>query len=425
LVSPNETPPRYHRTVPSPDPTPERAIPEAGARPSLEMFRLILGHIGLHSAFSGMRMAAPLLALSLGYGTASIGVLMAMFAAAQIAIALPARRLVNDRGLKFCLTLCGVSAASGIGLAAAWPALPALGLGALCCGGAIGLSLITLQRHVGRAAASDAELRRGLSWVSIAPTASTFIGPLLAGALIDNAGYQAAFMALGLLPLGSLVAARLAREIPMAPAPTQAPSAPWSLLRLPHFRQLMVLNWLMSACWDLHGFMVPVIAHERGISASSIGMLMGAFALAATLSRRAVPAIASRAPDWLVLAIAVTLSGALLALYPFLESLPSMMACSFALGALLGAVQPLVMILIHKVAPEHRQVDAMALRMMMFNGSGIAMPMAYGAAGIALTASGVFHAAGVVVFLGGGLCIRAVLGLLREQKEAERAPPPA
>ena len=408
-----------------PDPTPERATPEAGARPSLEMFRLILGHIGLHSAFSGMRMATPLLALSLGYGTASIGVLMAMFAAAQIAIALPARRLVNDRGLKFCLTLCGISAASGIGLAAAWPALPALGLGALCCGGAIGLSLITLQRHVGRAAASDAELRRGLSWVSIAPTASTFIGPLLAGALIDNAGYQAAFMALGLLPLGSLVAARLAREIPMVPAPTQAPSAPWSLLRLPHFRQLMVLNWLMSACWDLHGFMVPVIAHERGISASSIGMLMGAFALAATLSRLALPAIASRAPDWLVLAIAVTLAGALVAIYPFLESLPSMMACSFALGALLGAVQPLVMILIHKVAPEHRQVDAMALRMMMFNGSGIAMPMAYGAAGIALTASGVFHAAGVVVFLGGGLCIRAVLGLLREQKEAERVPPPA
>ncbi len=410
--------------VPLPDPTPERATPEAGARPSLEMARLILGHIGLHSAFSGMRMATPLLALSLGYGTASIGVLMALFAAAQIAIAMPARRLVSDRGLKFCLTLCGVSAASGIGLAAAWPALPALGLGALCCGGAIGLSLITLQRHVGRAAASDAELRRGLSWVSIAPTVSIFIGPLLAGALIDNAGYQAAFMALGLLPLGSLVAARLARELPVVPAPAQAPSSPWSLLRLPNFRRLMLLNWLMGACWDLHGFMVPVIAHERGMSASSIGLLMGAFALAATLSRLAVPAIASRMPDWLALASAVTLAGALTALYPFLDSLPSMMACSFALGALLGAVQPLVMILIHRVAPEHRQVDAMAVRMMMFNGSGIAMPMVYGAAGLALTVSEVFHAAGVVVFLGGGLGIRAVLRLLREQKEAERALPP-
>lgn len=410
--------------VPLPDPTPERATPEAGSRPSLEMARLILGHIGLHSAFSGMRMATPLLALSLGYGTASIGVLMALFAAAQIAIAMPARRLVSDRGLKFCLTLCGVSAASGIGLAAAWPALPALGLGALCCGGAIGLSLITLQRHVGRAAASDVELRRGLSWVSIAPTVSIFIGPLLAGALIDNAGYQAAFMALGLLPLGSLVAARLARELPVAPAPAQAPSSPWSLLRMPNFRQLMLLNWLMGACWDLHGFMVPVIAHERGMSASSIGLLMGAFALAATLSRLAVPAIASRMPDWLALASAVTLAGALTALYPFLDSLPSMMACSFALGALLGAVQPLVMILIHRVAPENRQVDAMAVRMMMFNGSGIAMPMVYGAAGLALTVSGVFHAAGVVVFLGGGLGIRAVLRLLREQKEAERALPP-
>lgn len=389
------------------------------------MIRLILGHIGLHSAFSGMRMSTPLLALSLGYGTASIGVLMALFAAAQIAIAMLGRRLVTERGLKFCLTLCGISAASGIGLAAAWPTLPALGLGALCCGGAIGLSLITIQRHVGRASSSEAELRRGLSWVSIAPTVAIFIGPLLAGALIDAAGFQSAFMALALLPMGSLLAARLAREIPVAPAPPQAPTSPWSLLRIPNFRQLMLLNWLMGASWDLHGFMVPVIAHERGLSASSIGLLMGAFALAATLSRLAVPAIAARMPDWLALAGAVTLAGVLLAVYPFLQGLSSMMPCSFALGALLGAVQPLVMILIHKVAPEDRQVDGMALRMILFNGSGIAMPMVYGAAGIALTASGVFHAAGLLVFMGGGLGIRAVLALLREQKDAEGVPPTA
>jgi hypothetical protein len=40
--------------------------------------------------------------------------------------------------------------------------------------------------------------------VSIAPTVSIFIGPLIAGALIDAAGFQTAFMALGLLPLGSV-----------------------------------------------------------------------------------------------------------------------------------------------------------------------------------------------------------------------------
>lgn len=353
-------------------------------------------------------MAVPLYALNRGYGTASVGILLALFAVAQIAIALPARRLADRLGLKLPLAFCGTLSIMGTTLAALWPEVPALGLSAMCVGGAVGISLVALQRYVGRMAQSDTELRQAYSWLSVAPSVSIFIGPVLAGALIDGAGYQIAFAILGLLPLGSLWTAYRAKTMPPVPAPPGPPASPWSLWGLHEFRQLMLLNWLMNACWDLHAFMVPVLAHERGISASAIGSLMGAFALAATISRLAIASFARRISDWVMVATSVTLAGVFLGSYPLLQALPLMAVCSFVLGLLLGSVQPLVMTLIHEVAPEHRQGDAMAMRLMMVNASGIAMPVLYGSAGLLVTSTGVFHIAGLAVGVTGGFAIHAI-----------------
>ncbi|MCX8038942.1 MAG: MFS transporter, partial [Candidatus Sumerlaeia bacterium] len=42
--------------------------------------RLIAGHVFLHACMAGMRMAAPLWALSHGHSAAEVGVLLALFA---------------------------------------------------------------------------------------------------------------------------------------------------------------------------------------------------------------------------------------------------------------------------------------------------------------------------------------------------------
>src|SRR5205085_10394384 len=154
--------------------------------------------------------------------------------------------------------------------------------------------------------------------------------------------------------------------------------------------------------------MVPVLAHERGVSASRIGALLGAFALAATVSRLAVPFVARRVPEWMLVTVAVTTAGALVAGYPFLPGVPTMAACSFALGLLLGSVQPSVLTLLHTVTPSQRHGDAMAMRLIMINASGISMPLLYGTAALWISSGGVFHAVGLVVGLAGGVAIRAV-----------------
>ena len=65
-------------------------------------------------------------------------------------------------------------------------------------------------------------------------------------------------------------------------------------------RCLLLVNWLLSSCWDVHTFVVPVLGHERGFSASVIGAILGAFAIAATVVRVALPFVATRVNEWTV-----------------------------------------------------------------------------------------------------------------------------
>ncbi|MGQ2979276.1 MAG: MFS transporter, partial [Polaromonas sp.] len=225
-----------------------------------ELARLILAQVCLHACMAGTRMAAPLLALREGYSPAAVGVLLALFALTQVFLALPAGRFADRNGLKRPIGYSVVAAMLGAGLAVAFPVFPVLCLAALLTGGATGVAVISLQRHVGRAATGALQLRRVFSWLSIGPAVSNFIGPFAAGLLIDHAGaapnsttgYRAAFFLMAVLPLACWLLVRPTRELPpVIVAPGSAPASAWDLLRDPAFRKLMLVNWFLSSCWDV------------------------------------------------------------------------------------------------------------------------------------------------------------------------------
>src|SRR5690606_26408127 len=243
-----------------------------------ELARLIIGQVFIHASMAGMRMAAPLLALRDGYSPLAVGVLLALFALTQIFLALPAGRYADRHGLKRPVAWSVGAATLGAGLAVAFPMFPVLCVSALLTGGATGASVIALQRHVGRAAQGPTQLKQVFSWLSIGPAFSNFIGPFAAGLLIDHAGYRAAFLLLALLPLAAWWWIRQARELPQPQAPaTGVRTRAWDLWREPMFRRLMLVNWFLASAWDVHTFVVPVLGHERGLSASVIGTILGAF----------------------------------------------------------------------------------------------------------------------------------------------------
>jgi len=383
------------------------------APPRFFLARLIGGHICLHACMAGLRMAAPLLALKQGYSALAVGVLLALFALTQVFLALPAGRYADRHGLRRPLGYTVLAAVLGAGLAAAFPLFPVLCLSALLTGGATGAAAIALQRHVGRAARDATELKQMFSWLSIGPATSNFLGPFAAGLLIDHAGafiggqagdlsgYRTAFLLMALLPLLAWWSVRLTPELPtVAAAAAGGTRGAWDLLREPMMRRLLLVNWFLSSCWDVHTFVVPVLGHERGYSASVIGTLLGSFAVAATAVRLTMPWLAAHLREWVVISAVMLLTAVLFGLYPFMPSAWSMGVCSVLLGLVLGSVQPMIMSMLHQITPSGRHGEALGLRLMSLNGSSVLMPMLFGSIGAAVGVSVVFWTVGTLVGLG-------------------------
>ena len=374
-----------------------------------ELARLIFAQICLHACMAGTRLAAPLLALKQGYSPAAVGLLLALFALTQVFLALPAGRFADRLGLKRPIRYSVFAAVAGAGVAVAFPVFPVLCLSALLTGGATGAAVIALQRHVGRAASGPVQLRQVFSWLSIGPAFSNFLGPFAAGLLIDHAGstpnslfgYRAAFLLMAVLPLGSWFLVRSTQELrPLLVAGAGKRPKAWDLLREPMFRRLMLVNWFLSSCWDVHTFVVPVLGFERGISASVIGSILGAFALAAAAVRLLMPLVAANLKEWKVLTGAMLATALLFGIYPVLRSALGMGFCSVLLGLALGTVQPMIMSMLHQITPEARHGEALGLRLMAINASSVVMPIFFGSAGAIGGVAVVFWATGAVVGLG-------------------------
>lgn len=406
---------------PGPPPAPDR-VPEGGvsAQRSLLVW-LIVGQLALHSAMAGQRMAAPLQALQAGHSAWAVGALLALFAALPVLTALPAGRLVDRQGyhrpqrLAAALTLLGAACA----LAGSWlpPAgqFVLAGLGACAAGAGTNLGVIVVQRSVGRLAADGTERLRLFSWLGMAFSAANVVGPVSAGLVIDAGGFAAAYALMLALPLVSLAVLRRVPAAAVAPAPPPPGTTRarrWDLLALPGMRRLLLVNWLLSASWDVHSFAVPVLGHQLGFSASTIGAVLGVFTASVTAVRFAIPLLAHRLSEVAVLRGAMLLTGLVFAAYPVATTPWAMAGCALLLGLPLGAVQPMVMSALHQLTPAARQGEAIALRSMAINLSSSAMPLVFGAVGSALGAGVLFWAMGAAVGAGSAAAqgLRRALG---------------
>lgn len=384
------------------------------AGPGRELARLVLVQLFVNACVTGTRMAAPLQALRLGQGEAAVGFLIALFALAQVFLALPAGRFCERRGLKRPVVGAVLVAVASCAIAAAWPVFPVLCASAVLTGGAGGVASIAAQRHAARVVSDPAALRSAFSWLAIGLALSNVVGPVVAGAMIDAAGFRAAFLAIAVLPLLAWLSVRGATDrVNVPPAAARSAGSTWDLWRDPGLRRLLIVTWLLASCWDVHTFLVPVLGHERGFPASVIGSILGAFGIAAAAVRLLTPLVAARLREWVVLVSAMAATALLFAIYPLVHAPLGMAVCSVLLGLTLGSVQPMVMSLLHQLSPVHRYGEAVAMRVIVINASSVGIPMLSGVAGSLVGAAGVFWAAGVMV----GAGARLALGL-RQPKDS-------
>jgi MFS family permease len=153
---------------------------------------------------------------------------------------------------------------------------------------------------------------------------------------------------------------------------------------------------------------MPIHGSSIGLSASTIGLVLGAFGSAIFVFRLILPWVVQHCNERKLLIGAMVLTGCMLALIPLTKSVPLLMAVSFVLGLGLGGTQPLIMAMLYEKAPPGRGAEAVGMRTQLLNITQAGIPMIFGALGAWMGMAPVFIAMGAALLAGAWYARREV-----------------
>ena len=366
---------------------------------------LVLDHV----AFNGSRVAVSLFAIKQQASPLTVGSLVALYALLPALLSVTAGRWIDRIGLNQPMLIGSVGVGAGTVLPFFFPGLATLYFTSVVVGVSFMLINISAYHAVGEMSAPE-DRPVNFSYVALGFSTSSFIAPLLAGIGIDQLGYRSTFLILALFTILPIIA--LAARLLPAPTRHAAHVQPtrgdvFELLRNAEMRRLFIAMAILTVSWDIYAFAIPVHGSQIGLTASQIGIVMGAFAAATFAVRMAMPFIANRVKPWSLLTAALLIAGTSFAGIPFTDSVSVLMALMFLLGLGLGAPQPMMLTLLHESAPAGRAGEALGLRTTLINTSQTVMPLVFGAVGVAVGMTPLFLTMAAALFAG-GMFARAV-----------------
>ncbi|MCX7141435.1 MAG: MFS transporter [Proteobacteria bacterium] len=374
----------------------------------MRLWQLITLTIFTHSVFNGSRMLVSLYAIHLHASPVTVGALMSFYALLPMVFAVSAGRLVDRVGARWPMFGASVALALGTLLPFVWPRLETLYLTSTLIGTGFMVFHVAVNQVVG-ALGRPEDRAANFSWLALGFSVSGSLGPLMTGFAIDSIGHARTFLLLFLFPLLPLVVLWFNR--PALPQAKERKAGTgqrrvMDLLRSRELRRVFIASGLLSMGWDLYTFVIPIYGSRIGLSASTIGVIMGTFAIATFAVRLVMPLLVRRVKEWHTITAALLITAGTYSLFPFFTSVPLLMALSFVLGIGLGCAQPMVMALLYNSSPPGRQGEAVGVRTTVMNASHTVLPLAFGALGAALGMGPVFWSMAALMGAGAWLVNR-------------------
>lgn len=367
----------------------------------MNLYIVVLLTILLHLAYAGGRITLPLLALNLGAGAATVGVMMSLLAALPMLFSVRAGRAVDHIGARRPMIVGAAAMVTALLLACAVPRLEALFVVSALAGSGFYLFHIAVN-HAAAVIGQPEARARNFSLLALGFSTSNFLGPTVAGFAIDGIGHRLTFLLFSSSAL-IVLAAVLASKAD-TPRHVQAQDGGerrlTDLLRLPVLRRVFIVSGILSMAWDLFSFVTPIYGTQIGLSASAIGGILGAFGAAIFVVRLILPLVVHRVSEWQMMIGAMFATSVLLAIFPLLHEPALLMALAFLLGVGLGGAQPMIMALLYNQAPPGRGGEAVGVRTLLLNVSQASIPLLFGALGTAVGLAPVFWL--MALALGGG-----------------------
>jgi MFS family permease len=355
------------------------------------------------SAFKGVRILNTLYALELGASPFAIGVLLAMYALFPMVLAVYAGKVADRYGVRLPLTAGMVGMGIGIFLPYLEPSLPVLFAAAAVVGLGFIFVQVSMQSLTGSLGGSATRTRNFNSY-ALAIACTDLIGPVLAGFSIDHLGHVPTYLLLAALNTAAvlgLLALLQRMHTTVQKAPGAGSQRMTDLMREPALRRTFIASAVVMTGIDLYQLYMPLYGHAVGLSASVIGMVLGAFAAAAFVVRIMIPWLVRRHGEEKTLAYSLFLAATTFVLIPFFTQAVVLGAISFVLGLGLGLGQPLSTMLTYNHSPAGRAGESLGLRIAINNLTHVAVPVVFGAVGAAFGLSPVFWVNSVFLAIGG------------------------
>ena len=369
---------------------------------------VILLTVFTHTAFKGSRVVISLYAIQFGATPFEIGILFSMYSVFPVLLSVYAGKISDRLGFRLPMMLGACGLMLGLLLPFVFPRLAALYASAMLIGMCYIFYTVSVQHLIG-AAGEGHERTRNYSLFSLGIAVTSMIGPTTAGVAIDLIGHRSTYLMLALMPaLPFLALLAFPKLLPRLHAKGEERHGQhiMDLVRDPPLRRALIAAGLVETGLELFNFFLPIYGHYSGLSASQIGLCMGAFAAALLLVRGIMPVLTRRTSEEAVLSGSLLLAGATALLFPLVSSFALLTVVSFVLGLGLGCGSPLSMILAYNRAPAGRTGEAMGLRQTVNKATEVVMPIIYGSLSTALGMPPVFWMEAAILIWAGMLARR-------------------
>ena len=361
---------------------------------------ILLLTILLHLAFAGCRVTLSLLALHLQASPVTVGLLISLLAAVPLLFSVGWGRLIDRIGIQTPMLAGATAVLGGLLMAALLPRLEVLFAVSALTGSGFMLAHICVSQAAGLLGTPESRARH-FSLLALAFSTSGFLGPMTAGFSIDWIGHRLTFLVLAASALAALLLIlRFPLQLPAHPAAAQPAGKRRlrDLLHMGNLRRAFVTSAALSMAWDLFTFVTPIHGTQLGLSASTIGLILGAFGSAIFLVRLVLPLVVHRLGEWPLLIGGMLATGAAVTIFPLVHEPALLMAIAFLIGLTIGGTQPMIMSVLYNTAPPGRGAEVVGVRTFLLNVTQAGVPLVFGFLGTALGMTPVFWAMALALF---------------------------
>jgi MFS family permease len=361
-----------------------------------------------HISFKGSKILITLFAIDLGATPMTIGVLFATYSVFPVFLSVYAGKVSDRLGFRLPMIFGSIGLLCGLLLPYFVPNVTALFFSATLIGMCYIFYIVSVQHLIGSIGEGVARTRN-YTVFSVFIGLTTLLGPTTAGFAIDGVGHRSTYLLLSVFPIVPIVVLLFLKRYLPQPKRHDEPRTGHRVIDLLSnvpLRRVLVTAGILETGNELVNFLLPIYGHSIGLSASQIGLVIGAFASALLLVRALMPALARRWSEERVLSGSMLLAGFTCLAFPFVETYTLLLAVSFVMGLGLGCGAPISMVLAYNRAPAGRSGEAMGLRQTVNKGTEVLVPVIFGTLSTALGMLPVFWLDALMLSIGGWLMHR-------------------